>query len=377
MTVMHTRHRTLRQVSHTSWRAYQSRILKIQSAFAAHSIDALLVSRPGAVRYLTGFTGSNGLLIVRRRSVEFFTDGRYREQARQEVGRWVGTHVEAGSLLEAAVRGGVLRKCRALGFDDAETSYRRYRELRRLLRGCALRPVSGLVEDAAVIKGTGEIDALARAAGISDRVFKEVLALIRPGVRERDIAAEITYRHMQRGAERDSFEPIVASGPRSAMPHARAGIRKVRRGDAVVLDFGCVVAGYGSDITRTVFLGRPPRNMVRAYNTVRGAQQAALAMVRDGVPAKAVDAAARGWIAERGFGAWFPHSLGHGIGLEVHERPRIAPASTEVLRSGNVITIEPGVYIPGIGGVRIEDDVVVTDHGYELLTHSPRELMQL
>ena len=377
MSATHIRSRSLDALPHPSGRTYQTRLSNVQSTFPLHSIDALVVSRASALRYLTGFTGSNGLLIVRSRSARFFTDGRYREQSRLELGRRIPITVVPGGLFEAAVRDGALRNCTVVGFDDSEVSYRRFRDMRRLWRGKHLRPVSGVVEELACEKDRTEIAALAAAARISDTVFGEILTLIRPGIEERELALEITYRQSRLGAERDSFEPIVASGPRAAMPHARPGRRTLRRGDPVLLDFGSVVAGYGSDITRTVFLGRPHHKLRRAYDVVCSAQEAAFDLVRPGAKTRVVDAAARQHIARAGFGKNFPHSLGHGIGMEVHERPRIAPSSAEILRAGQVITIEPGIYLPGIGGVRIEDDLVVTTSGCQILTHSPRELIQL
>ncbi len=361
-----------------SARVYRSRLSCVQSEFHGLSINALLVTQSASLRYLTGFSGSNGLLVIRRSSARFFTDGRYRQQAHEEVGRAAEiTIIPGGGLFEGAVQEGALRSCPALGFDDRALTYRQFRELRRLLPGITFRAVPDVIENLAAVKDETELAALSSAGRISDRVFQEVLPLIRPGLMERDLALEISYRQRRLGAESDSFEPIVAAGTRSAMPHARAGTRRIKRGDAVLMDFGCVVSGYGSDITRTVFMGRPHPRMKKLYDIVLCAQQVALGAVRAGISARALDASARRIIAREGFEEYFPHSLGHGIGINVHEKPRIAPASTDVLRKGNVITIEPGVYLPGIGGIRIEDDVVVEDRGYALLTHSSRNLIQL
>jgi Xaa-Pro aminopeptidase len=282
-----------------------------------------------------------------------------------------------GSLVEGAVRSGALQTRSTIGFDDSAVTYRQYSDMKRILSSATLKAVPGIIDDVAEVKEDLEIAFLQIAARISDTVMKQLLPLIRPGIRERDLASEITYRHRRLGAERDSFDPIVASGPRTAMPHAKAGSRALRNGDAILLDFGCVVSGYGSDITRTVFLGKPDPRLRKAYGVVRSAQEAALQMVRAGISARAVDAAARNVITRAGFSRNFPHSLGHGIGLEVHERPRVAPSSRETIRAGHVMTIEPGIYLPGTGGVRIEDDVVVHEHECDLLTHSPREMILL
>ncbi len=377
MPAKRVRLRSMHGVSRPTARTRQIRLSKIQSAFPLHRIDALIVSRPSSLRYLTGFTGSNGLLIIRRRSALFFTDGRYREQARREIGKHLRGRIVAGGLFKAAVGEGALKECAAIGFDDTELSYRGFREMRHMLPGRALRPVGGIIEGLASIKDRTERAALAVAADISDAVFTEILPLIRPGVTERDLASEITYRQMLLGAERDSFAPIVASGPRTAMPHARPEGRKIQNGDAVLLDFGCVIEGLGSDLSRTVFLGKPDPRLRKAYDLVRSAQEEAVALVQAGARASTIDRSARNRIARAGWAEYFPHSLGHGIGMEVHERPRIAPSSDETLQAGQVITIEPGVYFPKLGGIRIEDDLVVTDGGCTFLTHSSRELIQL
>lgn len=358
-------------------RVFRARMLKVQSAFREHGIEALLVTRPSSLRYLSGFTGSNGLLVLRSRSVVLVTDGRYQVQAREESMRAVRVVIVRGSLIEGAVRTGFLRKLSTIGFDDGSVTLRMYRDMKRVLSSASLKPVAGFIEDFAEVKEALELAALKMAARISDSVIAQLLPLVRPGVQECDLASEITYRQRRLGAERDSFEPIVASGPRTAMPHARAGSRTLREGDAVLFDLGCVVSGYGSDITRTVFLGKPDPRLRKVYGIVRSAQDAALQAVHAGVSARAVDAAAREVIARAGYARNFPHSLGHGIGLEVHERPRLAPSSKDTLRAGHAITIEPGIYLPGAGGVRIEDDVYVHDRGCDLLTHSPRELIQL
>ncbi len=301
-----TRLRSVKEVPRPSARIRQIRLSKIQSTFPLHSIDALVVSRPSSLRYLAGFTGSNGLLILRQRSALFFTDGRYREQARLEIGRQMHVSVVAGSLFESAVYEGALRSCVSVGFDETEVTYHGYREMKRLMRGCSLKPVSGIIEAYASLKDRTEIAALRIAAEISDRVFNEILPLIRPGVLERDLALEITYRQALHGAEKDSFDPIVASGPRTAMPHAKAGGRKIRNGDAVLLDFGSVVAGYGSDLSRTLFLGKPEARLRRAYEIVRSAQEQAIALVKAGAKARRIDAAARDHIAMQGWSKFFP-----------------------------------------------------------------------
>jgi Xaa-Pro aminopeptidase len=340
---------------------------------AGHGLDAMLVSSPAAIRYLAGFTGSNGLLIVRPGGAVLLTDPRYRAQAGIEA-RGVPRVIVSGSLLDAARERGLLEGCRNAGFEDEEVSWRRHVAMRRAFPGVRLRSAGTLLGDLAAVKDDGEIEAIAEAARISDRVFTDLLPLIRAGVTELDLASEIVFRHRRYGADGDAFEPIVAAGGRSALPHARASRAKLVRGDLVVLDFGCTVRGYGSDLTRTVAVGRVSSRWRNIYRIVRNAQEEARAAVRSGASGRAVDAAARQLIRREGYGRQFIHALGHGLGLRPHEPPRLAPRSVDVLAAGNVVTLEPGIYLPDSGGVRIEDDVVVRDDGCDPLTASPKEL---
>ena len=354
-----------------------SRLVRLRAALTGRGLDALVVGSSAGMRYLTGFTGSHGLLIVRGDAAELLTDARYAVQAGQEMQEGARCVIVAGSLPEAAGNLRLLRGCARSGFEDEEISLRDHRALKKAFPRIRFRGIGGLLQGLSAVKDSGEIGAIAEAAGISDRVFADILPLVRPGVTELDLAAEIAYRHRKYGAEGDAFEPIVAAGERSAMPHAKASRARIRMGDLVVLDFGCTVRGYHSDLTRTVAVGRVPARLKRIHRIVRDAQEEALGVVREGAAAADVDAAARRVIRREGFGRYFPHSLGHGLGLQVHERPRLAPLSADVLTDGNVITVEPGIYLPGTGGVRIEDDVVVRGGTCEVLTISPKELILL
>jgi Xaa-Pro aminopeptidase len=247
--------------------------------------------------------------------------------------------------------------------------------LRKLFPSVAFASTSDIVEEAMLAKDEHEIGMIRRAVRISDRVFEKVLDAIRPGVNELEISAEISYLHKSLGAERDAFETIVASGERSAFPHARASQKKIRSGELVTLDFGCVVDGYNSDITRTVIVGKANMRAKRMYEAVCEAQQEAINSAKAGMWARDLDAVARKSIGRRGYGKFFNHSLGHGLGLHVHERPKVSQLSTERLRAGSVITIEPGVYIPDFGGVRIEDDVLLTANGCVVLNEATKEFI--
>ncbi len=234
-----------------------------------------------------------------------------------------------------------------------------------------------IVERLRAVKDAGELSRMRDAAELITGVFNDVLPLIRPGIRETELAAEIDYRMKRAGAEGPSFETIVASGPRSAWPHARPSSKRIEKNELVVLDQGAILRGYCSDMTRTVFLGRPPKKVRQLYSAVLEAQEAAKLAVRPGVEAEAVDRAARKLLHNRGFASYFTHSTGHGLGLEVHEMPRLGRGERTLLEEGMVVTVEPGVYLEGFGGIRIEDDVVVTSNGAQVLTSASREFLEI
>jgi Xaa-Pro aminopeptidase len=249
--------------------------------------------------------------------------------------------------------------------------------LRELLPQKRLVPTAGWVETLRIEKDEEEIEQIRRAVQLASRAFSETLPFLRPGIREMEVAAEIEYRMRRYGAEQPSFETIVAFGERTALPHARAGSRALRQGECALMDLGAILDGYVSDMTRTVFLGKPPRKLSRMYRAVLEAQKEAEEAVRAGVECRAVDRAARRVLDRYGYGRYFTHSTGHGVGREIHELPRIAKKQRARLPERAVITVEPGVYIPGLGGIRIEDVVVVRKTGPEILTLTPKELTVL
>jgi Xaa-Pro aminopeptidase len=335
-------------------------------------IDAFVVSALPHVRYLTNFTGSNALFVLRARSSLLLTDSRYQRQVRLEMPD-LPSRITRENLIDTAASV-ALKDCSNIGFESEHLPHNQYRRLRKGLPGTRILPLSGLVESLTQVKRADEIRLIRQAIAISERVYRLVLDRLRPGVRELDIAAEISYLHKRNGAEMDAFEPIVVSGPRSAMPHARPTEKRIKKGETIVLDLGCCLKGYHSDLTRTVVLGRASTEVRRMYAAVVEAGKAAVEAAGPLMAARELDGIARKKIAAAGFGKYFVHSLGHGIGLRLHERPRISPLSKDRLQAGNVITIEPGVYIPRIGGVRIEDDILLTGNGCEVLTHSSRNL---
>jgi len=327
--------------------------------------------------YLTGFTGEAGALIVSRVGSALVTDGRFTAQAKEETS---GMRVvkQDGSLM--ATVGMLLRERTRgkIGFDAAQTTVEQFRALRRAA-GPRTRWIHAGGEIAALRqrKEPREIALMRKAALLAGGVLSAALKLLKPGVREIEVAAEIEYQMRRRGASGPAFETIVAFGARSAHPHARPTEKRLRKNELVVLDLGVILGHYCSDITRTVFVGRAPARIRRWYGAVQEAQAAAVAAAQAGISCGDVDAAARGVLARYQLDRYFVHSSGHGLGLEVHEDPRVARGQKHVLVPGNVITIEPGVYVPGVGGIRIEDDVAVHADRTEVLTRVPRDLIEI
>jgi Xaa-Pro aminopeptidase len=357
---------------------FEQRRSVLAGQLAPLKADALLVTFPGNVRYLTGYTGSNGMLLLfASGEAQFFTDPRYRIQAAAEVSCPI--KVSTGPLLPDVVALIARKKIRRLGFEKSRLGYEHYEFLKsRLPMRCALQPCAGLVETQRMVKSAPEIALIRRSVDANSRAFEQVLRGIRPGLmREADLAAEIDYRMRKLGAERSAFETIVASGERTALPHAQPTQRIIGKNELLLIDMGATLEGYASDMTRVLFMGRPNSRIKRIYDAVLEAQLAAIAAVRPGVTAGHVDRAARNVLKAKKLDKAFVHSTGHGLGLEIHEPPRLGKKEKTRLLEGMAITIEPGVYLRGYGGVRIEDTVVVTKTGCEILTPTSKELRQV
>lgn len=351
--------------------AIETRTAGVREWMAGEQVDALLVSAAPNVRWLTGFTGE-GLLVLDAEGALLCTDSRYTLQAAEEA-PWLEVAAEGGHLEQAIARlnaGGV----KSAGFESAHVTYASYQRLHEALEGARPMPLEDRIKRLRAVKDEGEIALIRRAAGIADAGFVELRAQIAPGMTEREAAEELRRQMVLRGAEKPSFDVIVASGPNGAMPHARPGERVITEGDLIVIDWGAVFEGYCSDCTRTVIVGEPDERQREVWLAVREAQIAALEGLRPGMEGRAVDAIARGVLREHGFEREFGHGLGHGVGLEVHELPTLGQKSENTLPVGAVVTIEPGVYIEGWGGVRLEELVVVTESGCEVLTAAPYDL---
>lgn len=356
---------------------WHARLRRLRRRLKQAGLDALLVSHLPNILYLTNFHGSHALLVVMQRHAVLLTDARYRHQARREV-RGAEIIEVAGSLHATTSEWLHAQRIPQLGFEELRLSLAGYRQLCQALgKNIRLVPTQDFVESLRAVKEAAEIAAIRRASRLTQRVFAEVLSLIRPGVRECELAAEIEYRMKRYGAQAPAFETIVASGPRAAWPHARASSKRLGKNELVVIDLGAILSDYCSDMSRTVFLGKPSARVRRVYRAVQRAQQCAFDAVRAGVRADEVDAAARRILLARGLGRYFLHGIGHGVGLEIHEAPRLRQGVDTPLAARNVVTLEPGVYVPGWGGVRMEDVVVVRPRAAECLTKTSHELIVL
>lgn len=354
------------------------RLAALAEGLTAAHVDGLLVTSLPSIRYLTGFSGSSALLLVTQRDAVLVTDFRYQTQAADEAGDVARVSIEAQSLWTGLWQQmAQLPGLQVVGF---EAGHLLYRDFQRLLEQGARwqwRPTTELVETLRERKDAGEVASIVEAARVATDALERTLAQVRPGLSELEVAGMLEHAMRDAGSEDFAFPSIVASGERAALPHARASERTIERGEFLLLDFGAVVNGYCSDVTRTVVVGRASEAQREVYAVVRQAQERATEGVRAGMTGRDADALAREYIEQRGHGELFGHSLGHGIGLEVHEAPRLARTADAALPLGAVVTVEPGIYRSGWGGVRIEDDVHLAAEGPRVLTDFTRELLEL
>ncbi len=352
---------------------YAERLGRLRAGFP--DAEALLVLNEKNIRYLTGFTGCDGVLLVGPEWLALLVDGRYVTQARGEA---LGAEiVEFRNRVEGIA--GVARRhaIGRIGFEASALSVEEHIRLRGVVPEVALEPLLDGFQSLRAIKDQREIALIREAARIAGEALAAVREMIRPGVREKEIALELEYRMRRGGAEQVSFETIVAAGTNTALPHATPGCRAIADGDCVMVDYGALFQGYHSDETCTYILGRASARQETVYRLVREAHDRAIGAVRPGVSCGEIDRIARGYLEEAGMDRYFTHGTGHGVGLDVHEPPRLAAGREEILRAGMVVTVEPGIYLPGEWGIRIEDTVLVTDEGSERLTRSAKDLTVL
>ncbi len=358
------------------------RIKKLQALLAANNLDCLLLhefeqSKSAQIRYLCGYTGDNALLVVLAHEAILITDFRYKTQIAKEV-KGTKKIIAAQSLFgELAKLKHLTAKNLRIGYLDEYLPAKMIGMIKKQLPDCLLVPTTGLVESIAIVKDAEEIEALKKAVEIADVAFERILQIIRPGISELDVCAELEYQMKMLGSSDPAFETLINSGWRSAMPHGRASAKKIKNGELVTLDFGAVYGGYHSDMTRTVSVGKADARQKKIYNLVLKAQIAGCKKARAGLGGPDVDKVARDIISKAGYGKQFGHGLGHGIGLLIHEGPRLSPLSADILKPNMVVTVEPGIYIEGWGGVRIEDDVVITKSGCRILNKAEKRLIEL
>jgi Xaa-Pro aminopeptidase len=355
-----------------------ARVAALRDALTAAHIDALVLTSLPNVRYLTGFSGTSALVLVTQRDVHFITDFRYDTQVRDEAGELATIRIESQSLWTGLWNlGASLDGIEIVGFESAHLLHRDFQRLLTDGTRWQWRPQLNLVEALRESKDADEVELIRHAGGIATRALAKTLKEVRPGMSELNVAGILEHALRDEGSEEFPFPAIVASGPRAALPHARASARVIERGDLLLLDFGAQYKGYCSDVTRTVVVGRASSEQREIYEIVKHANAVAAHSVRAGMKGQDADGLARRYIEDRGYGEAFGHSLGHGLGLEVHEAPRLAKTVETLLAAGAVVTIEPGIYRPGWGGVRIEDDVHLAATGPEILTDFTRELLEV
>ncbi len=350
---------------------------KLRERFASLGIDGILITNGQNRRYLTNFTGTAGVVLITAEQAKLLTDFRYVVQARAqapdfEVVQLPGKEAVYEKVARIAEEAGIRR----LGYEEENLTcalHRRYQEKLSI----ELVPTSGVVEALRMIKTDEEIGKIRTAAEIADAAFDHILGVLQPGITELEVANELEMFMRKNGASSSAFDTIIASGRRSALPHGVASGKRIERGEMVTLDFGAYYQGYRSDITRTVAIGEPDPELKKIYGIVLQALSNAVGGIRPGMTGREADALARDYIASHGYGEYFGHGTGHGIGLDIHEEPFMSTICEKVIQPGMVLTVEPGIYIPDLGGVRIEDDILVTQDGCEILTRSPRELMIL
>ncbi|GAA0350872.1 M24 family metallopeptidase [Bacillus horti] len=352
----------------------EQRINRLRALFDEHQVDGFLITSKSNRRYMTGFTGSAGVVLITKTEAVFITDFRYEEQAKEQAqGFEIVKHVEpiGEKIAEVLERLNVKR----LAFEQDHVTFATYRGYQQRF-SAELVPVSGAVEKLRMIKDEQEIQTIRHAVKIADETFTHILNFIKPGLTEIQVANELEFHMRSLGASTSSFDMIVASGARSALPHGVASDKVIEKGDFVTLDFGAVYQGYISDMTRTFAVGQPSDKLIEIYNICLEAQLQGVRNIKAGITGKQADDYCRDYITAKGYGEQFGHSTGHGIGLDVHEDPKLSKkGSDELLQPGMVVTVEPGIYLAGVGGVRIEDNIVIKETGNEILTQSTKELI--
>ncbi len=353
---------------------YGPRIQKLQERMAAANVEAFFTLAAPSMRYLTGFTGEEGYLLVLPGGVHLVLDGRFTTQAREECS-WVDVVEYTGHFTRSVAELLVAGRAHWLGFEKERISFVQAEQMRAAFPSVAMVPTENMVEEMRMVKDARELDMMRAAGRCADKAFNAMIRQLKAGMTENDLAALLEYEMRRAGAQGTSFATIVGSGARGALPHGIASGKVIANGDVIVIDFGVNYDGYMSDCTRTVALGEQSGDVLETYARLREAQQLGLSLIRAGVSSRSIDTAVRNKLKENGLAQYFTHGLGHGVGLEIHEAPRLSQGTDSELQAGEVVTCEPGVYLPGRYGMRIEDAVIVTADGFEALTQLPKELI--
>lgn len=349
-------------------------VTELRRQFDNLGIDGLVITSPFNRRYMTGFTGTSGTVLISQNEAKFITDFRYVEQAANQAKGY--EVVENRNAVEEVASQAKNIGITKLGFEQDHLTYKEFNQFNDKTEA-EMVPVSGVIEKLRTVKTEKEIKILKTAANIADQAFTHILDFVRPGITEMDVNNEFEFYMRKQGATSSSFDLIIASGYRSALPHGVASNKVIEKGDMLTLDFGAYYEGYCSDMTRTIAVGEPADELKEIYHIVFEALERGVDTLKSGVSCRKVDTVVRDFITEKGYGEKFGHGTGHGIGLDIHEDPYFSKKSEDVLEAGMVMTVEPGIYLPGLGGVRIEDDILITDGNHEVLTHSPKELIVL
>lgn len=353
-----------------------SQLEQLRTALRAQQSDVFIITSHQNRRYLTGFTGSAGTVVITQTKALLLVDFRYTQQATNQSKEFDVREIDRSHLYETIQEILDTESIQTVGFEQQHVTYEAYQLMSSKLTA-TLKPLSHIVENLRMIKTTEEIELIKKAAWVSDEAFKYILTFIKPGVSEIDIANELEFRMRKNGATGAAFDIIIASGHRSALPHGVASDKKIEKGDMLTLDFGAYYQGYRSDMTRTIAVGEPPEKLKEVYQIVYDSLQKALSNMKAGITGKEADSYSRDFITAKGYGKNYGHGSGHGIGLDIHENIFMSTVCEDILEENMVLTVEPGIYIPKIGGVRIEDDVIVTKNGVEVITNSPKELIIL
>ncbi len=354
---------------------FSKRQTALKNKLASEQLDGILLTNLTSIRYVCGFTGSAASCLITPQVSYFISDGRYQEQSKNQV-KGLERLIDFGTHVSIIDKNGLLKNGLKLAYEGDHISMNQYKAMTETFPGVKWESTSMLMENLQAVKDESELAAIRTAVAITDVVYEEILPLLKPGTTEKEVAIQLVTRYRQE-SDGEAYSPIVAGGPNSAMPHAIPSDRPFQKGDFIVIDAAAKYAGYHADMTRTTLVGEATEKHQEIYEIVKGAQQAGCAAAKAGITCKDVDSVTRNYIAERGYGEYFNHGTGHGLGLEIHTEPRMSQLSRQVLAENNVVTIEPGIYLAGWGGVRIEDDVIIKKNECEILNKTTKELVIL